>query len=174
MRLSIKIKLLAFALGAFILVIGDYLYGTTYYTNIPTSEPNRFLISGILGFVTAVLYVYGSFGYAEGFTKKDSIFRKLTLAGLGVFSVGVAVTHSLAAAYMYILNAKLLHPNDANIEVIFIQVENCYNTCFIPSILGLLVGFVSLLIGALWSILISWLYTVIELNTIPWIEIGFF
>ena len=34
--------------------------------------------------------------------------------------------------------------------------------------------FVSLFIGAIWSLLISYLYTVFELNTVPWIEIGFF
>jgi NhaP-type Na+/H+ or K+/H+ antiporter len=34
--------------------------------------------------------------------------------------------------------------------------------------------FVSILIGAVWSFIISYLYTVLELNTVPWIEIGFF
>ena len=34
--------------------------------------------------------------------------------------------------------------------------------------------FVSLLIGAIWSLMISFLYTKLELNTVPWIEIGFF
>mmetsp|Transcript_22290 Transcript_22290/g.22077 ORF Transcript_22290/g.22077 Transcript_22290/m.22077 type:complete len:250 (-) Transcript_22290:180-929(-) len=34
--------------------------------------------------------------------------------------------------------------------------------------------FVSILIGAVWSILISLVFTYLDLNTVPWIEIGFF
>jgi len=149
MNNSIRIKLIAFIVGAICLIIGDYLYGTTYYTNIPASNPDRFLISGLLGFITSALYVYGIFGYSEGFVKKNSIFKKITLIALGIFSIGCAVTHSIACAHMYIFNANLLTPNDPNIESIFTQVDNAFNVFIIPTLLGVFIGFISLLIGIL-------------------------
>ncbi len=147
MNNSIKIRLAVFAVGAAILAIGDYLYGTTYYTNVPTTNEDRFLVSGILGYVTAICYLYGIFGYAKGFLDPNGLLRKLTLGGLGVFTIGVAVTHSIANAHMYVFNARLLDPGNATLEAVFLSIDNAYNLFFIGAIAGLLVGYISLLIG---------------------------
>ena len=80
-----KTKLSIFAIGALALVIGDYLYGTTYYTNLVAIDDSRFLVSSILGYVASLCYLYGLYGYAEGFLTSDGLWRKLTIGGLSIF-----------------------------------------------------------------------------------------
>ena len=149
MNPNIIIRLTIFAVGALLLVVGDYLYGTTYYTNIATLNPERFLISGLLGMIAACCYLYGLFGYANGFKDPKSLLRKTTIAGLSLFTVGVATTHSLASADMFVLNQSLVETDAFTLTSVLNEIENAYNFYFIPTVIGLIIGFISLFIGVI-------------------------
>ena len=142
-------RLLAFAVGATLLVIGDYLYGTTYYTDQP-GEPTRFLVSGLLGMAASCGYLYGLFGYYAAFRQESRLYQRLIVGGLSLFTVGVATTHSLASAHMVAFNQRLLAPDVAALTEVFRHVDSFYNVYFIPMMIGLLVGY-----GALFAAILS-------------------
>ncbi len=144
MTTTITTKLFVFALGAFVLVLADYLYGTTYYTNVPTDQDTRFLISGLMGYFTTLCYGYGLFGYTDGFLQPTSPLKRITLVSLAVFTVGVGVTHSLACGYMYLLNAQLLAPDPSIFQSVLAKFDAAYNVYLILALLGVTLGYSSL------------------------------
>ena len=147
MNKAIITRLIAFAVGALCLVIGDYLYGTTYYTDLAAKNTDRFFLSGFLGMAASCLYLYGLFGYADGFKNRNSILRKITIIGLSIFTIGVAMTHSLASAFMFVFNQNILQPDSYDIQKVLSEIDNTYNLYFIPTIIGLILGFTGVLIG---------------------------
>ena len=147
-KLAIIRRLLAFAVGATLLVIGDYLYGTTYYTDRP-GEPDRFLVSGLLGMAASCGYLYGLFGYYAAFHQESRLYRVLIIGGLSLFTVGVATTHSLASAHMVAFNQQLLTPNVTELDGVFRHIDSFYEAYFIPMIIGLLVGYGALFVAIL-------------------------
>ena len=70
-------RLLAFAMGAILLVIGDYLYGTTYYTD----QPTRFLVAACWAWLPCVTICTAYSGTTLLFTKKVGC-----ISGLPYFS----------------------------------------------------------------------------------------
>ena len=144
----IRYRLLAFTFGAILWAIGDYLYGTTYYTDQPGS-PNRFLISGLLGIAASASYLFGLFGYSNALREQYPLYRNLIVGGLSFFTLGVAATHTLASAHMVVFNQRLLTPSVKELDLVFTPIDYSYEVYFIPMIIGLIVGYGALFIAIL-------------------------
>lgn len=71
----------------------------------------------------------------------------MTVGGLSLFTIGVAATHTLASAFMVVMNQQLLNVDSAVLQKVFAPIDATYNLIYLPMMLGLLVGFVSLGIG---------------------------
>ncbi|MEM8967035.1 MAG: DUF6796 family protein [Bacteroidota bacterium] len=138
-------RLLVFAAGALLLITGDYLYGTTYYTNVP-DDTTRFLVSGLLGLAASASYWYGLSGYGASLS---SAYRYFIIGGFSLFTLGVAATHTLASAHMVAFNQRLLTPHIAELNEVFNTIDYFYEIYFIPMGIGLVVGYGALLVAIL-------------------------
>ncbi|MGL5816423.1 MAG: DUF6796 family protein [Phycicoccus sp.] len=145
---GIRLPLLVFAVGAVLVGTGDYLYGTTYYTDQPDADA-RFLVSGFLGYAGGALYLWGARGYQRVFLRPDDRLRALVGGGLAFFAVGVATVHVFTSAIMVAYNQNLLTPGLSPLRDTVDRLEEFYRWYFAPMLLALVLGYGALFIAVL-------------------------
>lgn len=165
---------------------GFSMRASTFFRNVIVINSFAIFATIIASFVFSFVFYYGTNLTSLGFNYLDSLHFGCFISAIDPVAT-IAIFKSLSVndkIYMIVFGESTL--NDAVAIALAQSVEKISDMSLegeeleMQSVIIFAITkfaiyfFVSLLIGALWSILISYLYTVIELNTIPWIEIGFF
>ena len=165
---------------------GFSMRASTFFRNLLTINSFAIFATIIASFVFSFVFYYGTNMTSLGFDYLDSLHFGCFISAIDPVAT-IAIFKSLSVndkIYMIVFGESTL--NDAVAIALAQSVEKISDMTTddqdfeLQSVLIFAITkfsiyfFVSLLIGAVWSIIISYLYTVIELNTIPWIEIGFF
>jgi len=166
---------------------GFSMRASTFFRNVITINAFAIFATIIASFIFSFVFYYGTnMTNSLGFSYLDSLHFGSFMSAIDPVAT-IAIFKSLSVndkIYMIVFGESTL--NDAVAIALAQSVEKIHDMNVeggdvdMQSIILFALGkfavyfFVSLLVGAVWSILISYLYTIIELNTIPWIEIGFF
>lgn len=165
---------------------GFSMRASTFFRNILVINSFAIFATIIASFVFSFIFAYGTSLTANQFSYLDSLHFGCFISAVDPIAT-IAIFKSLSVndrIYMIVFGESTL--NDAvaialaqSVERIKDMQEGGQELDIGESFLFafekfLIFFFVSILIGAVWSLMISYLYTVLELNTVPWIEIGFF
>jgi sodium/hydrogen exchanger 8 len=158
----------------------------TFFRNILVINSFAIFATIIASFIFSFIFWYGTSLTSNEFSYLDSLHFGCFISAIDPVAT-IAIFKSLSVndrIYMIVFGESTL--NDAvaialaqSVERIQDMADDGHELDIGDSFLFafqkfLIYFFVSIFIGAVWSFFISYLYTVLELNTVPWIEIGFF
>ena len=126
------------AIGTFLVVVGDALYGLSYYERQPT-EGSLFIVSAVLGLVAGALYAWGGRELGRWMASPSSQ-RAVSLA-LICFGATLAVVHAFAGGLMIAFDAALRHPDSAELASVVTQMDTLYGVLAIPMFVALIVAY---------------------------------
>lgn len=164
---------------------GFSMRAPAFFKNIVTISSFAIFATIIASFIFSFIFYYGASLTSHEFSYLNSLHFGAFMSAIDPVAT-IAIFKSLSVndkIYMIVFGESTL--NDAVAIVLAQSVErindmpaegqtDMYYTFLFAFEKFLIYFFASLLIGAIWSLVISYLYTVLELNTVPWIEIGFF
>lgn len=165
---------------------GFSMRASTFFRNIITINSFAIFATIIASFIFSFIFAYGASLTPHNFSYLDSLHFGCFMSAIDPVAT-IAIFKSLSVndkIYMIVFGESTL--NDAVAIALAQSVERIHDLSVggaEPELLStfifalekfLIYFFVSLLIGAIWSMMISYLYTILNLNTVPWIEIGFF
>jgi sodium/hydrogen exchanger 3 len=165
---------------------GFSMRASTFFRNILVINSFAIFATIIASFIFSFIFAYGTSLTSNEFSYLDSLHFGCFISAIDPVAT-IAIFKSLSVndkIYMIVFGESTL--NDAVAIAAAQSVERISDMAAAGGelVLGdtllfalekfMIYFFVSILIGAVWSFLISYLYTVLELNTVPWIEIGFF
>lgn len=165
---------------------GFSMRASTFFRNIVVINAFAIIATIIASFVFSFIFAYGTSLTSNEFSYLDSLHFGCFISAIDPVAT-IAIFKSLNVndkIYMIVFGESTL--NDAVAIAAAQSVERISDmasegveldlgsTLIFAGEKFLIFFFVSIIIGAVWSLMISYLYTVLELNTVPWIEIGFF
>lgn len=165
---------------------GFSMRASTFFRNIVVINMFAIFATIIASFIFSFIFAYGTSLTATSFSYLDSLHFGCFISAIDPVAT-IAIFKSLSVndkIYMIVFGESTL--NDAVAIALAQSVERINDMTSAGEELDLsatiifavekflIFFFVSILIGAVWSLMISYLYTKLELNTVPWIEIGFF
>ena len=165
---------------------GFSMRASTFFRNIIVINSFAIFATIIASFIFSIIFNYGTSLTDNKFSYLDSLHFGSFMSAIDPVAT-IAIFKSLNVndkIYMIVFGESTL--NDAVAIALAQSVERINDMAmngeeldigdsFIFALQKFLIFFfVSILIGAVWSILIALLFTHLELNTVPWIEIGFF
>lgn len=165
---------------------GFSMRASTFFRNIITINSFAIFATIIASFIFSFIFAYGASLTSHEFSYLDSLHFGAFMSAIDPVAT-IAIFKSLNVndkIYMIVFGESTL--NDAVAIALAQSVErisdmsaggqnaDLYYTFLFALEKFMIYFFISLLIGAVWSLMISYLYTIFELNTVPWIEIGFF